>query len=49
MPLLPFAENYNMAPSQFRPESIEEQMMYSMAVSLAEAHGRTHTQGLAWL
>ncbi|KAK1616491.1 hypothetical protein QYE76_022008 [Lolium multiflorum] len=49
MPPLPFAENYNMAPSHFRPESIEEQMMYSMAVSLAEAHGRTHTQGLAWL
>ncbi|KAE8806272.1 Yrg1 [Hordeum vulgare] len=49
MPPLPFADNYSMAASHFRPESIEEQMMYSMAVSLAEAHGRTHTQGLTWL
>ena len=49
MPPLPFADNYSMVASHFRPESIEEQMMYSMAVSLAEAHGRTHTQGLAWL
>nr|AFU88754.1 GW2-A [Triticum aestivum] len=46
---LPFADNYSMVASHFRPESIEEQMMYSMAVSLAEAHGRTHSQGLAWL
>ncbi|TVU33242.1 hypothetical protein EJB05_25032 [Eragrostis curvula] len=47
---LPFAENFAMAPSHFRPESIEEQMMFSMAVSLAEAHhGRTHAQGMAWL
>ncbi|EMS60354.1 hypothetical protein TRIUR3_24366 [Triticum urartu] len=36
---LPFADNYSMVASHFRPESIEEQMMYSMAVSLAEAHG----------
>ena len=47
---LPFAENFTMAASHFRPESIEEQMMFSMAVSLAEAHhGRTQAQGLAWL
>ncbi|NP_001143691.1 E3 ubiquitin-protein ligase GW2 [Zea mays] len=47
---LPFAENFTMAPSHFRPESIEEQMMFSMAVSLAEGHhGRTQAQGLAWL
>ncbi|KAG8070196.1 hypothetical protein GUJ93_ZPchr0006g43313 [Zizania palustris] len=49
MPQLPFAENFAMAPSHFRPEIIEEQMMFSMAVSLADAHGRTHSQGLAWL
>jgi hypothetical protein len=47
---LPFAENFTMAPSHFRPESIEEQVMFSMAVSLAEAHhGRMQAQGLAWL
>lgn len=49
MPQLPFAENFAMAPSHFRPESIEEQMMFSMALSLADGHGRTHSQGLAWL
>ncbi|KAG2657412.1 E3 ubiquitin-protein ligase GW2 isoform X1 [Panicum virgatum] len=47
---LPFAENFAMAPSHFRPDSIEEQMMFSMAVSLTEAHhGRAHAQGMAWL
>jgi hypothetical protein len=47
---LPFAENFAMAPSHFRPDSIEEQMMFSMAVSLTDAHhGRAHAQGMAWL
>ncbi|CAN6243720.1 unnamed protein product [Urochloa humidicola] len=47
---LPFAENFAMAPTHFRPDSIEEQMMFSMAVSLTEAHhGRAHAQGMAWL
>ncbi|CAK9144951.1 unnamed protein product [Ilex paraguariensis] len=30
------------------PESFEEQMMLAMAVSLAEARGRTTTPGVAW-
>jgi hypothetical protein len=47
---LPFPENFAMAPSHFGPESIEDQMMFSMPVSLTEAHhGRMHAQGLAWL
>jgi hypothetical protein len=45
-----FPENFAMAPSHFGPESIDDQMMFSMSVSLAEAHhGRMHAQGLAWL
>lgn len=31
------------------PETFEEQMMFAMAVSLAEARTRTNTQGLTWM
>ncbi|KAF8408873.1 hypothetical protein HHK36_004942 [Tetracentron sinense] len=31
------------------PESFEEQMMLAMAVSLAEARGRTSAQGVGWI
>lgn len=50
MQQLPFVENFAMAPSHFRPDSIGEQMMFSMAMPLTEAHhGRPHAQGMAWL
>ncbi|KAK9086015.1 hypothetical protein Sjap_026426 [Stephania japonica] len=31
------------------PESFEEQMMLAMAMSIAEARGRTNSQGVTWL